>query len=224
MKQVNFKCPGQGRFHFNFFFSILLPGIILWGCVTPKNYDKFRAAHPRSILVLPPTNQSTDLRGTYSFLSTVTRPIAEKGFYIFPVALVDRMMKENGLPSANEMHQVSLKKIKEIINPDTVLYLNLESYGSKFALVNSQTTVGVSGKLVSANSGVVLWEGRVFKTASSSDSSGGLVGAVIGAVVEQAVNSTMDRAHDVAILASEELFNTDGQGLLDGPYIEDRKR
>jgi hypothetical protein len=45
-----------------------LLALVLAGCATPKNYDKFRAANPKSILVLPPKNQSTDIRGTYSFL------------------------------------------------------------------------------------------------------------------------------------------------------------
>ncbi len=202
-------------------FLNLIPSLILLmltGCVTPKNYDQFRAANPRSILVLPPKNQSTDIRGTYSFLSTVTMPIAEQGFYIFPVAVVDQMMKENGLPSANEMHEVSLKKIKEIINPDAVLYINLEQYGSKFVVIQSQTTVVATGKLVSTTSGQVLWEGRVEKTVASSNSGGGLAGLLVNAVVSQAVNSTLDRAHDVSILASHELFRTEGQGLLKGPH------
>lgn len=198
--------------------------LILTGCVTPKNYDKFRAAHPRSILVLPPKNQSTDIRGTYSFLSTVTMPIAEKGFYIFPVSVVDQMMKENGLPSADDMHQVSLKKIKEIINPDAVLYITLEQYGSKFVLVESQTLVTASGKLVSAINGEVLWQGKVEKVISSGNSGGGLAGLLVGAVVSQAVNSTSDNAHDVSIVASQELFMTEGQGLLDGPYRLNSKK
>lgn len=192
--------------------------LILTGCVTPKNYDKFRAAHPRSILVLPPKNQSTDIRGTYSFLSTVTMPIAEKGFYIFPVSVVDQMMKENGLPSADDMHQVSLKKIKEIINPDAVLYITLEQYGSKFVVVESQTLVTASGRLISTATGEVLWEGKIEKAISSGNSGGGLGGLLIGAIVSQAVNSTTDNAHDVAIVASQELFMTEGQGLLNGPY------
>lgn len=196
-----------------------LTALILVSCATPKNYDKFRAANVKSILVLPPKNQSTDIRGTYSFLSTVTKPVAEKGFYIFPVSIVDQMMKDNGLPSANEMHEVSLKKIKEILNPDAVLYLNLEQYGSKFVVIESQTTVAASGKLVSTASGEVLWTGQIVKTVSSSNSGGGLAGMLIGAVVSQAVNSTVDHAHDVSIIASQELFMTEGQGLINGPYL-----
>lgn len=197
--------------------------LVLTGCATPKNYDRFRAANPRSILVLPPKNQSTDIRGTYSFLSTVTMPIAEKGFYIFPVAVVDNMMKENGLPSANEMHEVSLKKIKEILNPDAVLYITLEQYGTKFIVIQSQTTVVATGKLVSTSSGQVLWERRVIKTVASSDSGGGLAGMLVGAIVSQAVNSSVDYAHDVSVIASHELFTTEGQGLLNGPYRKDLK-
>lgn len=192
--------------------------LVLTGCVTPKNYDKFRAAKPRSILVLPPKNHSTDIRGTYSFLSTVTMPIAERGYYIFPVAVVDQMMKDNGLPSADEMHQVSLKKIKEIINPDAVLYITLEQYGQKFVVVESQTVVTASGKLVSAINGDVLWEGKIEKVISSNNGGGGLGGLLVGAIVSQAVNSTADNAHDVSIVASQELFMTEGQGLLQGPY------
>lgn len=201
----------------NFLLSSLL--FVLVGCATPKNYDKFRTANPKSILVLPPKNESTDVRGTYSFLSTITMPIAEKGFYIYPVTVIDQMMKENGLPSANEMHQVSLKKIKEIINPDAVLYLNLEQYGSKMVLLQSQTQVIATGKLVSTASGEILWEGKIQKVVpSSSNSGGGLAGLLVNAVVTQAVNSSMDYAHDVSKLASQELFMTDGQGLLNGPY------
>jgi hypothetical protein len=200
----------------NIFSSVLV--LLLAGCATPKNYDKFRAANPRSILVLPPKNQSTDIRGTYSFLSTVTMPIAEKGFYIFPVSVIDQMMKENGLPSADEMHQVSLKKIKEIINPDAILYITLEQYGSKFVLLQSQTSVVASGRLVSAVSGDVIWQGRVAKVISSSDGGGGLGGMLVSAMVSQAVNSTADHARDVSVIASQELFMTEGQGLLNGPY------
>lgn len=199
-------------------FSLLALAVFVVGCATPKNYDKFKAARVRSILVLPPKNFSTDIRGTYSFLSTVTMPIAEKGFYVFPVAVVDQMMKENGVPSADEMHQVSLRKIKEIINPDAVLYITLEQYGSKFVLVQSQTTVAASGKLVSASTGEVLWEGRVKKVVASSDGGGGLGGMLVGAMVSQAINTSVDQAHQVSVVASEELFMENGQGLIDGPY------
>ncbi len=191
--------------------------LLIMSCATPYNYENFRAAKPRSILILPPISHSTDVRATYSYLSTVTMPVAEKGFYVFPVAMIDQMMKENGLPSANEMHQASVKKIREIINPDAILYLTLESYGTTFILLDSQTTVTVSGKLISTVTGEVIWEGRA-SAGDGSQNSGGLTEMVIGAVIEQAVNSSTDKAHNIAPEANNILFNNEHSGLLNGPY------
>jgi len=73
----------------------------------------FRAHPPRSILILPPLNESTALEGTYGYLSTVTQPVAEHGYYVFPVEVVDRFLKENGMPTAGEMHQVPLNRVRK---------------------------------------------------------------------------------------------------------------
>ena len=80
----------------------LLIGLLLTtlaiGCASkPYDYTNFRKHYPKSILVLPPLNKSTDLKGTYSCLSSVTRPIAEMGYYVFPVVVVDEFLKENGM-------------------------------------------------------------------------------------------------------------------------------
>ena len=187
-------------------------------CATPYNYENFRAARPRSILILPPLSHSTDVRATYSYLSTVTMPVAEKGYYVFPVALIDQMMKENGMPSANEMHQASVKKLREIISPDAILYLTLEKYGTSYVIVDSSTTVTVSAKLISAITGEVIWEGRASAQDGGNSNGGGVAGVLIGAVIKQAVNSSMDQAHNLAPQANQTLFYTENQGLLNGPY------
>src|SRR5436853_4068282 len=95
---------------------LLASGLVLAGCQTVKPYDytNFRAHPPRSILVLPPLNESTAVEGTYGYLSTVTQPIAERGYYVFPVEVVDQYLKQNGMPTAGEMHQVPLNKVVDI--------------------------------------------------------------------------------------------------------------
>ena len=80
----------------------------LVGCkaLPPYDYTAYQQHPPRSILVLPPMNESTAVEGTFGYLSTVSRPLAERGYYVFPVDVVDRLMRENGLPGAGEMHEV----------------------------------------------------------------------------------------------------------------------
>jgi hypothetical protein len=141
--------------------GILFAALLLAGCTSrpPYDYTNYRLHPPRSILVLPPLNHSTDIRGTYSYLSTVTYPLAEMGYYVFPVAVLDEMLKENGLPTAGEMHQVPLKKVAEITGADAVLYVTLLEYGSKYQVINSATTVRVQARLVDTKTELLLWEG-----------------------------------------------------------------
>ena len=113
------------------------------GCATrqPYDYTNYRQHPPRSILVLPPLNESVDVQATYGYLSTVTLPLAELGYYVFPVQVVDQFLKENGMPTAGEMHQVPLSKVSEIIGADAVLYVTIQQYGSKYQVINSATLV-----------------------------------------------------------------------------------
>jgi hypothetical protein len=45
------------------------------------------------------------------YLSTLTKPLAEKGYYVLPVAVIDQFLKENGLPTPAEMNGIPLEKI-----------------------------------------------------------------------------------------------------------------
>jgi hypothetical protein len=189
------------------------------GCQTVKPYDytNFRAHPPRSILVLPPLNESTAIEGTYGYLTTVTRPVAERGYYVFPVAVVDQFMKENGLPTANEMQQAPLAKVAEITGADAVLFLDLKQYGAHYQILSSVVIVEVAAKLVDTRTGILLWEGHGAAQQGSS-SSGNILGDLIAAAITQAINKHTDRAHQVSRLANANLFFPEQTGLPYGPY------
>ncbi len=186
--------------------------LLFSGCATvaPKDYTEFRKSNPRSILVLPPLNESTDAAASYSLLTTMTRPIAEIGYYVFPVAVVDRYMKENGLTVPGEMHQAPLAKLREVFGADAVLYVVVEKYGTKYQLIVSNTVVHARAKLVDARTGVVIWEGNA--RAENAGQAG-----LIEAVVTQVMNKLFDQAHVVAMMASYQLVQAAPTGFLRGP-------
>jgi hypothetical protein len=213
--------------------AALFLGLYLSGCAETKPFDytNFRQHRPRSILVLPPVSQSTDIRGTYGYLSTVTKPLAEMGYYVFPVALVDQFLKENGLPGPGEMHQAPLKKFAEIFGTDSVMYITLVEYGAKYHVLSSAATVKAEARLVDARSGLLLWEGETRAKQESGGNSGGLIGALVQAAVTQIVASTTDASHTISMDANQMLFtghglpqlqaHANGKGgppLLYGPY------
>lgn len=186
--------------------------LTLSACATkaPKDYSLFRQSKPKSILVLPPLNESADVNASYSLLTTTTRPIAEMGYYVFPIAMVDQFMKENGLTVAGEMHQAPLAKLRDVFGADAVLYLTVLSYGSKYQVIATNTVVKCRGKLVDARSGATLWEDTTEVVYSGQS-------GLLEAVVQQVMNKIFDQAHGVAAMASTQMFMAPAQGLLKGP-------
>lgn len=203
----------------------------LVACATPatKDYSAFKQSKPRSIVVLPPLNNSPDINATYSLLSTVTQPLSEAGYYVFPVALVDQTFKENGMSNPGEMHQAPFNKIREVFGADSALYITISNYGASYKVVSSDIVVTASAKLIDVRNGQLLWEG----TASASDAEGrnnqgGLASLLITAVVKQVVSNVSGDgpSHRIARVASNRLLTAQPNGLLYGPrsnmYEKDR--
>ncbi len=192
-------------------------GLTATGCAAKAyDYTNYRAHPPRSILVLPPLNEGTDIRGTYGYLSTVTRPLAELGYYVYPVVLVDHFLKENGLPTPGEMAQAPLDKIREIIGADAVLYITLRQYGTRYQVLASTTVVSAVARLVDTRTGTLLWEGTIVAQ-NSSGGSGNILADLVGALLVQVVGYSTDHARSVAEQANAQFAIRD-RGLLHGPY------
>lgn len=183
----------------------------------PRDYSPYRAHMPRSIVVLPPLNQTTDVNAPYVYLSTVTRPLAESGYYVFPVAAVDSFMKENGLPTSGEMNAVPLQKLREVFGADAVLYVTIESWGQKYMIVSSETVVKARATLVDTASGTTLWNGTAFAQRSSSSGQSDIFGMLIASVVDQMLASFTDPTHDLARAANGTMVSDQQSGMLLGP-------
>ena len=106
-------------------FAFLLLPVFLFACAS-TDYSQLQSERPVRILVVPPDNQTPELMGTYTFLSTISKPLAEKGYYVYPVDVVDQYFKANGVALAQEMNLVPMEKINEQFAPDAVLYTRLD--------------------------------------------------------------------------------------------------
>ncbi len=211
--------------------ALLTATTLLSGCATKPaaDYTAFRQAHPKSILVLPPVNNSTDVRASYSVLSTVTAPLAEAGYYVFPVAVVEKTFKENGLQNPGDIRQTPLPKLQQIFGADSVLYISVEKYGSVYMVIQSNVIVTAKAELVDARTGVSLWKGQA--TASSAEgqnNGGGIAGILVAAVVKQLIHSVGDSGYPIAQMTSQRLLSpASSTGLLYGPrsplYGTDKK-
>jgi hypothetical protein len=200
----------------------LLALAVLGGCVSPKtvDYSAYKQSRPKTILVLPPLNNSPDVKASYSLLSQVTYPLAEAGYYVLPIALVDETFRQNGLTTPADIHQAPANKLQEIFGADAALYITVTDYGTRYMIISSETVVTASAKLVDLKSGTTLWTGSARASSEEGGNNGGgnLIGMLITAAVKQVINSSTDAGHPIAGVTSARLLSA-GQpaGLLYGP-------
>ncbi|KWO50027.1 DUF799 domain-containing protein [Burkholderia territorii] len=206
--------------------SVLSIVALLSACAQPvkrPDYTAFKKSQPRSILVLPPVNETNDVAATYGMLSQMTLPLAEAGYYVVPVAVMDETFKQNGLTNAAEIQGTSPTKLREIFGADAALYSKVTQYGSVYQIIDSTTVVAASAKLVDLKSGDVLWQGNGRATGKEMGNNVnvgafGIVGVLVQAAVKQVAHSLSDEGHDVAGLTSNRLLSAGPpNGLLYGP-------
>ncbi|MGE8101007.1 DUF799 domain-containing protein [Pseudomonas fluorescens] len=200
----------------------LLALAVLGGCVSPKtvDYSAYKQSRPKTILVLPPLNNSPDVKASYSMLSQVTYPLAEAGYYVLPIALVDETFHQNGLTTPADIHQAPANKLQEIFGADAALYITVTDYGTRYMVISSATVVTASAKLVDLKTGTTLWTGSASASSEegNNNSGGGLLGALITAAVKQVINSSTDAGHPIAGITSARLLSAGHPaGLLYGP-------
>lgn len=198
--------------------------LVLSGCATKPapsfDYSHYKVSDPKSILVLPPVNNTPEIRAPYSMLSQVTLPLAESGYYVLPVSLVDETLKENGITQAQDAHDLPSAKLREIFGADAVLFITMTRYGTVYKVIDSQATVSAEARLVDLKTDNVLWTGKA--TASTAEqqnrNQGSAAVMLVSAIVKQIVGTITDQSHPLAGLTSQRLLRAGRRdGLLYGP-------
>jgi hypothetical protein len=210
--------------------AVALSAALLSACATPPKYDysAFKESRPKSILVLPPLNESPEVDAPYGVLSQVTMPLAESGYYVLPVTLVSETFRQNGLTSAADIQDLSIAKLYEIFGADAALYIDIKKYGTSFQLVASDTRVTADGRLVDLKTGATLWTGTATASSRESDnnSGGGPIGWLVKAIITQIIDTVSDRSYSIAGIADQRLLSAGRpNGILYGPrspmYMKD---
>ena len=183
------------------------------------DYSALQQAKPRSILVLMPTNETTEVDASAAVLANAIYPLSEAGYYVFDPALVHETFKNNGIYEASDIQNVSAHKLRQIFGADAVLYLDVAKYGTSYMLLNSVSVVAVNAKLVDLRSGATLWEGSAQVSDDSSRGSNDLVGMLISAVIKQIGDTVSDAGYKLSASADAMLLGQNcNKCLLYGPY------
>ena len=192
---------------------------LLQGCVAQSDYHyaKFFENHPRSVLVLPPFNESTAVDAPLLFNTTVSQPFGEKGYYVFPVFLTKDVLIDMGLSDEGLLKETPLQTFKDVFGADAVLYITVKEWVTTYLAIVSSVTVEASYKLVDTTTEEVLWD-RTERITKESGGSG------LGALVSAALNAMLTDYRPLARHINLQVVSKPGAGLPAGPYHQNYKK
>lgn len=204
------------------FIALALTSALLAGCATqsPKDMSAFRAAAPRSILVVPTINRSLDVDAPNYVLAALPVPIAERGYYVFPVNTTKFVLEQEGFYEGEQIHQQPPQALAKLFGSDAVLYVAIKQWDAKYALITTVVTVDFDYRLVSKD-GVEIWsESKRMQYSPQNNNSGGrpmamLLTAVVNAAVTRAAPNYMPLTQQ----ANQEVFMIGPNALPAGPYL-----
>ncbi len=168
---------------------------------------------------MPAIIETTAVEAQSVYMTTITKPLAERGFYVFPVFLTDALLKDLGLAEAGLAHQLPRERYRELFGADAVLFVTIEDWSTKYIAIQTSTVVTASFVLKDTRTGTLLWEATATGARSSGDGGGGLIGMLVAAAVTYAVNQMTDIDYrPLAEQANTFAFVPAGTGLPAGPY------
>lgn len=203
--------------------ALFFGALTLAGCATaptPKDYTRFHTSQPRSILVVPVINNTAEVDAADLFLTTVTVPLAERGYYVFPVNATKQMIERGGLADPHLVHRSETPQLASLFGADSILYVEINEWKSQYAVTASGIKVGFIYTLKDGKTGDLIWQDEQSIFAPRTSSSGFILADMIAAAITAAADNARSDYTPVAKLANEAAINYPGQGLPFGPYSQ----
>ena len=175
---------------------VLVSLLVLNGCIpmTTKG-EEFPGMYresPKSILILPPMNESTAADAKEYYSTTLQEPLSFFGYYTLPYQVTSDILQAEGIYDAELLKDIPLGKFKEYFGADAVLFTTIKKWDLSYIVIASTLTVSIDARLKSTTTNQDLWEynGTVVIDLSGGAGGGG-AGGLIAKMVIAAINTAM---------------------------------
>jgi len=178
----------------------------------------WRAAAPRSILVVPVVNKSLDVDAPNYVLATLPIPLAEKGYYVFPVNTTKYVLEQEGMYEGEKIHEQAPAVLARLFDADAVLFVTINRWDAQYVLLTTTVTVEFEYR-ITGRDGAELWrEKRSMRYQPQSNSSGPPLARLVGMLVEAAITRAAPNYMPLTRSAHRSAFAWGDKALPDGPY------
>lgn len=209
---------GFSRFALIIGLAALLGACATGGGIASKDYTAYRAAAPRSIVVVPVINHSQEVEAADLFLSTLPIPLAERGYYIFPINMVKGMMEQDGLADPMLVHTADTTMLAGLFGADAVLYVEILDWRSQYNVLSATIIVDFLYTMKDGRTGQLLWQEQERYVHAESGGSGNIFADLIATAITAAADSMRADYTPLAQAANATALLRAGQGIPFGPY------
>lgn len=160
----------------------LCSAMLLAGCASGPRQFAFDEPELRSILVVPVINETNSVEADTLMHATATTPLADMGYYAFPVDTVKFVLESESLYEPERVRELGPVKLAEMFHADSVLFIKVTYWDAQYIVLNTKTKVTAEYELFKAD-GTSLWKDTVTFVKDSSSQNASLIGLMVDAAV-----------------------------------------
>ena len=185
-----------------------------------KLYPGMYEEKPLTLLIMPPINNSANVEAKELLYTSISRPLAEAGYYVIPPTLSMAVLQQESAYDAELFLDRPLGQFRQFFGADAVVFSVIESWAKQ--------GVGIQTKLryfiKSTHTDEVLFDRTcdLFLDLSvSSDEQNGLLGALADLAVS-ALNTALTDNIEAARKANYYIFKDLPAGRYSEHYLKDQ--
>lgn len=149
-------------------------------------HPRFTDPNTRSILILPPANQTTSAVAAEHYQTSLAVPLTRAGYYVLPTPVTTRIMQQEGIVDGAQLDIVDPTHFQQLFGADLILKTTVHHWDTSYFVVGGAVVVSASFELISAHSGETLWTHRDRR---SSDTTSRNNSNLLGQLLETALNT-----------------------------------
>ena len=200
---------------------VLAMMLLLTGCATQQakpDLSAFNAAKPRSILVVPAANKSLDVDAPNYLLTTLTVPLAEKGYYVFPVHTAKTVLEQEGFFDGDQVQKQPPEMLARLFGADAVLFVTINRWDAQYAVLSTVVTVDFDYRLVYKD-GTEIWKAnKKMQYSPQQQNTGNPVANLLAAALTAAFERAKPNYLPLAQMANVQVLTAEPTAIPNGPY------
>lgn len=186
-----------------------------------EQYSKLYDESPKSIVIMPPINETNFTEAKDYFYTTLYMPLCEKGYYVFSPFLTMDVFQNEGAYESEMFLSGKLDSFKQVLGCDAAMFTKIKTWEKK--AIGGEIKVGIEYILRSTKTGETLYqrEGQITLDTSINAGSDGF-GALIS-LVASAINTAATDKVDAGRKCTQFVLRDMPEGYYSPQFNKDKE-